>query len=353
MLDITCPNCSKNYRVAPENAGKQVRCQQCNTLFAANSTNINPPPVLNAVASDVSAAATDTTANTIGSHGFFDDSPPPYATTGGMSSGKRIAHEIDYQIHGDDTQYVEIILDPGETVIAEAGAMMFMSSGIEMQTVFGDPSKSGGGFWDKVVTAGKRVLTGESLFMTTFTNSRSSGREVVAFGAPYPGHILPMHLDTMGGEIICQKDAFLCGAKGLEIGIAFQKKIAAALFGGEGFIMQRIRGDGIALVHAGGAMMYRMLAPGEQIRLDTGCLMALGPTVSYDIQWVGGFKNTFFGGEGLFMATVTGPGPVWLQSLPFSRLAGRIVRSAGAGRGGKEEGSLLGNFGGMFLGDRE
>jgi uncharacterized protein (TIGR00266 family) len=271
------------------------------------------------------------------------------------SSGNRIAHEIDYEIHGDDMQYCEIILDPQETVIAEAGAMMYMTRGVEMQTVFGNPSKDGGGFWDKVMSAGKRALTGESLFMTTFTNSRGNGREIAAFGAPYAGKILPMHLDQLGGEIICQKDAFLCGAKGIEITIAFQKKISTALFGGEGFIMQRLVGDGIAMVHASGAMMYRDLAAGEQLRLDTGCLMAVGPTVSYDVEFVGGIKNTLFGGEGLFMATVTGPGPVWLQSLPFSRLAGRILKNAGP-QGGKGEGSVLdtfGGLGGMFMGDNK
>ncbi len=257
--------------------------------------------------------------------------------------------QIDYEIFGDDTQFVEVTLDPGETVIAESGAMMFMTAGIDMQTVFGDPSSSGG-FWSKVVSAGKRVLTGESLFMTTFTNSRGNGQERIAFAAPYMGHITPMHLDQLGGELICQKGAFLCGAKGLQVSIAFQKKIGVGLFGGEGFIMQKIRGDGIALVHAGGAMMHRVLAPGEQLRMDTGCLMALGPSVQYDIQFVGGIKNTLFGGEGLFLATVTGPGPVWMQSLPFSRLAGSIVAAAGGGGKHKEEGSVLGGLGGLLMG---
>jgi uncharacterized protein (TIGR00266 family) len=265
-----------------------------------------------------------------------------------------VADEIDYEIRGDDMQFVEVTLDPGEMVIAEAGAMMFMTPGIAMQTVFGDPSKKGSGFWDKVVSAGKRVLTGESLFMTTFSNSRSQGREVVAFGAPYAGKILPLHLDELGGEIICQKDAFLCGARGVEVSIAFQKKIGVGLFGGEGFILQRLRGDGIALVHASGAMMHRTLGPGETLKLDTGCLMAMGPSVQYDIQFVGGIKNTLFGGEGLFLATVTGPGPVWLQSLPFSRLAGRMMAAARVG-GSKEEGSLLGGLGlgGVLMGNSE
>ncbi|MEM9826984.1 MAG: AIM24 family protein [Planctomycetota bacterium] len=271
--------------------------------------------------------------------------------SGGQANSSHLRSDaIDYQIFGDEAQYVEITLDPGEQTIAEAGALMFMSNGIQMETVFGDPSASGGGFWNKAMSAGKRVLTGESLFMTTFTN-QSHARATVGFGSPYPGKMIPMHLDQLGGELICQKDAFLCGARGIEVGIAFQKKIGAGLLGGEGFIMQRLRGDGIAIVHAGGTMMYRELGPGEMLRVDTGCLMAMGPTVNYDIQFVGGFKNTFFGGEGLVLATLTGPGPVWLQSLPFSRLAGRMVASV-PGRGSdKGEGSLLGGLGDMLMGD--
>jgi uncharacterized protein (TIGR00266 family) len=289
-------------------------------------------------------------------------STPPNHSTAGQAprvyvapAGKRgTSDEIDYAIHGDDTQYVEVALDPGETVIAESGSMMYMTQGIEMQTVFGDPSQSGGGFWGKVMSAGKRVLTGESLFMTTFTNTRGRGKEFVAFAAPYMGRITPMHLDQLGGELICQKDSFLCGAKGIQLSIAFQKKFGVGLFGGEGFIMQRLRGDGIALVHAGGAMMYRELGSGETLRLDTGCLMAMGPTVQYDIQMVGGIKNTLFGGEGLFVATVVGPGPIWLQSLPFSRLAGRIYAAAPQGGGrGREEGSVLGGLGSMLMGNNE
>ncbi len=264
MLDITCPSCEKAYRIAPEHNGKQVRCQQCGMTFVASPIDHHSPAVL--LADEVPSKSP--------ASGY---APTQYSRGSGQNSGTRVADEIDYEIRGDDMQFVEITLDPGETVIAEAGAMMFMTGGIEMQTVFGDPSKKGGGFWDKVMSAGKRVLTGESLFMTTFTNSRSQQREVVAFGAPYAGKILPMHLDELGGEIICQKDAFLCGAKGIEVSIAFQKKIATALFGGEGFIMQRLKGDGIAMVHASGAMMHRVLGPGEQLRLDTGCLMAIGP----------------------------------------------------------------------------
>src|SRR5688500_10156519 len=232
-------------------------------------------------------------------------------------------------------QYVEVTLDPGETAIAEAGGMMYMTAGIQMQTVFGDPSApQQQGFFGKLVTAGKRALTGESLFMTTFT-ATGAGREVVAFASPYPGKIIPMHLDQLGGELICQKDSFLAAAKGVQISIAFQKKIGAALFGGEGFIMQRLQGDGIALVHAGGTIMKRELRPGETLRLDTGCLVAMTPNVNYDIQWAGGIKNALFGGEGLFLATVNGPGTVWLQSLPFSRLAGRVLANA-VGLGGSK-----------------
>lgn len=260
--------------------------------------------------------------------------------------------EIDYEIFGTEMQYVEITLDPGEVVIAEAGGMMYMTSGIQMDTVFGNPSATGGGFWSKVAAAGKRVLTGESMFMTTFTNVSPTGREHVAFASPFPGKILPLHLEQMGGELICQRESFICAARGTQIGIAFQKRFGVGLFGGEGFIMQRLTGDGIALVHAGGMLMRRTLGPGETLRIDTGCLVALLPSVTYDIQMVGGVKNTLFGGEGLFLATLTGPGDIWLQSLPFSRLAGRIVAAAPqTGRGGKEEGSIMGGLGRLLDGD--
>lgn len=251
---------------------------------------------------------------------------------------------IDYEIHGSEMQYVEVTLDPGEMAISEAGNMMYMTAGIEMQTVFGDPAKREQGFFSKIATAGKRLLTGESMFVTTFT-AKSSSREVVAFAAPYPGKILPMHLDQLGGELICQKDSFLCAARGTKVEIAFQKKIGVGLFGGEGFIMQRLEGDGIAMVHAGGSICKRTLKAGEMLKVDTGCLVALLPTVEYDIQFVGGVKNTLFGGEGLFFVTLTGPGDVWLQSLPFSRLANRIYAAAPqTGGGGREQGGMLGSF---------
>ncbi len=267
-------------------------------------------------------------------------------------SGGRTSHEIDYEIFGDDMQYCEITLDPGETVIAEAGAMMFMTAGIQMETVFGDPNQHGTGFWNKIKSAGKRVLTGESMFMTTFTNS-AARRETVAFGAPYPGRIEALHLDKLGGQIICQRDSFLCGAKGIEISIAFQKKIGVGLLGGEGFIMQKLLGDGIALIHACGTMMHRELAPGETLRVDTGCIVALSPTVNYDIQFNNSVKSALFGGEGLVFATLTGPGPIWLQSLPFGRLARRFATSSG---GNKEQASVMNSFGGlgsMLMGDSE
>jgi uncharacterized protein (TIGR00266 family) len=279
-------------------------------------------------------------------YGGYGAAPRPASAS---QFGRPKSDVIDYKIHGSEMQFVELELDPGETVIAEAGGMMYMTAGIQMQTVFGDPSQQGQGFMGKVLGAGKRLLTGESLFMTTFTANLSAGRkETVAFAAPYPGKIIPMHLDQMGGELICQKDAFLCAAKGVQVGIAFQKKIGAALFGGEGFIMQRLTGDGVAMVHAGGSIIEKDLAHGETLKLDTGCLVALMPGVNYDIQFAGGIKNALFGGEGLFLATLTGPGKVWLQSLPFSRLAGRVLANAsGLGRG-RDEGGILGNLGGLL-----
>lgn len=260
-----------------------------------------------------------------------------------------IAHEIEYKIHGDDMQLVEIELDPHESVVAEAGAMTFMEQGIEMETIFGDgSSKQQGGFMGKLFGAGKRVLTGESLFMTVFSNTWNDKKHV-AFGAPYPGRIIPLDLTEYQGKVICQKDAFLCAAKGVSIGIEFQKKLGVGFFGGEGFIMQKLEGDGLAFVHAGGTIIERELQPGETLRVDTGCLVALTRDVQYEIQYVGKIKTAFFGGEGLFFATVTGPGKVWLQSLPFSRLAERVVSSMRGvpGNSSKGEGSVLDAFGGL------
>jgi len=260
-------------------------------------------------------------------------------------------HEIDYKIYGDDMQFVEIELDPMEAAVAEAGGMMFMEDGIQMETIFGDGSNQNSGFLGTLLGAGKRLITGESLFMTVFQN-RGAGKKKVAFGAPYPGKIIPVLLSEVGGELLAQKDSFLCAAKGVALGIAFTKRFGAGLFGGEGFILQRLQGDGLAFIHAGGTLYERTLAPGEMLRVDTGCIVAFQPSVDYDIQMVGGIKSALFGGEGLFFATLRGPGKIWLQSLPLSRLAGRIVASAPqTGRGGRGEGSVLGGLGRMLDGD--
>lgn len=262
----------------------------------------------------------------------------------------RRSDEIDYQIVGDDMQFVEIALDPNEMVIADAGTMMYMTPGIQMETVFGDPSKSDQGVLSKVFAAGKRVLTGESLFMTTFA-SQGPGKQQIAFAAPYPGKIVAMDLSQLGGELLCQKNSFLCAARGVSIGIALTRRIGAGLFGGEGFILQRLTGDGLAFVHAGGTFHQRRLAPGETLRVDTGCIVAFQRSIDYDIKFVGGIKNMLFGGEGLFFATLTGPGDVWLQSLPFARLADRIHATGGV-RGKKtDEGSILGGIGKVIGGD--
>lgn len=262
-------------------------------------------------------------------------------------------HEIDYKIYGDDMQFVEVELDPQEATVAEAGGMMYMDDGIEMETIFGDGSNQQSGFLGALMGAGKRLLTGESLFMTVFLN-RAPGRKRVAFGAPYPGKIIAVKLSEIGGELIAQKDAFLCAAKGVSISIAFQKRLGVGLFGGEGFIMERLQGDGWAFIHAGGTLYERTLGVGELIRVDTGCIAALQPSVDYDIQFVGKIKSAIFGGEGLFFATLRGPGKVWLQSLPLSRMAGRIIAAApGTLRGGREEGSVLGGLGRMIGGDSD
>ncbi len=261
-------------------------------------------------------------------------------------------HEVDYEILGDDLQYVRIELDPGEAAVAEAGAMMYVEEGIEMQTLFGDGSQSQqGGFVGALLGAGKRLLVGESLFMTVFLN-QGQGKKKVAFAAPYPGRIEAVRLSEVGGELLAQKDSFLCAAKGVSIGIAFTRRFGVGLFGGEGFILERLTGDGWCFLHAGGAHEERTLAPGETLRVDTGCIVALQPSVNYDIQFVGGLKTALFGGEGLFFATLRGPGRVWLQSLPFSRLASRIYAAAPqTGGRRREEGSILGALGNLIDGD--
>lgn len=260
----------------------------------------------------------------------------------------RSNHEIDYKIHGEEMQCVEIELDPQETVIAESGSFMFMDEGIEMATVFGDGSGQQSGFFGKLMSAGKRLLTGESLFMTTFTNA-VPGKQKVSFAAPYAGKIVAMDLQALGGKIVCQKDAFLCAAKGVQVGIEFQRKLGTGLFGGEGFIMQKLEGDGMAFVHAGGYILERELGVGETLKVDTGCIVAFTSRIDYDIQFVKGIRNMVFGGEGLFFAVLRGPGKVWLQSLPVSRLAARIL-SYGTARG-KDEGSILGGLGNLLDGD--
>ena len=266
------------------------------------------------------------------------------------SMSGRQAHEIDYEIFGHEMQFVEIELDPQESVVAEAGSMMYMSDFIKMDTIFGDGSASSqqGGFFDKMLGAGKRLITGEGLFVTMFT-FQGQGKGKVAFASPYPGKIIPLDLSQYGNRIICQKDAFLCAAKGVAIGIAFQKRLGTALFGGEGFIMQQLDGDGLCFVHAGGTIVERELKAGETLRVDTGCLVALTQTVNYDIEYVGNVKSAVFGGEGFFFASLRGPGHVWLQSLPFSRLAGRIWAAAPqAGGQSVGEGSVLGNISTIF-----
>ncbi len=257
---------------------------------------------------------------------------------------------VAYEIFGSEMQYVEVELDPNEAVVAEAGGMMYMENGVEMETIFGDGSQKRSGLMGALLGAGKRLLTGESLFMTVFLN-KGNGKKRVAFASPYPGKIIPMHLKELGGQIICQKDAFLCAAKGVSVGIAFQRKLGVGLFGGEGFIMQRLEGDGLAFVHAGGAISEKNLSVGEILRVDTGCIVALQASVTYDIEYVGKIKSALFGGEGLFFATLQGPGKIWLQSLPLSRLANRIYSAMPAGGRGREEGSLLGGLGGLLDGD--
>ena len=261
------------------------------------------------------------------------------------------AHEIDYHIYGEEMQYVEIELDPQEVVVAEAGSFMMMENGIKMETIFGDGSQQEGGIFGKLLSAGKRVLTGESLFMTAYQNI-DMGKRKVSFASPYPGKIVAIDLMKYGGKFVCQKDAFLCAAKGVSVGIDFSRKLGRGLFGGEGFIMQKLEGDGMAFVHAGGTLARKELQPGEVLKVDTGCIVGFTKDIDYDIEFVGGIKNTIFGGEGVFFATLRGPGVAYIQSLPFSRLADRVIQAAPQ-MGGKDkgEGSLLGGLGRMLDGD--
>jgi len=260
------------------------------------------------------------------------------------------SHEVDYQIYGNDMQAVEVELDPGETVIAEAGAMNWMEEGITFESKMGDGTDAGAGIMGKLLAVGKRALTGESIFMTHFTN-RGVGKKRVAFAGPYPGHIIPVHLNEIGGSILCQKDAFLAAALGTKVTIAFNRKLGAGFFGGEGFILQKLQGDGLAFIHAGGTVIKKQLN-GEMLRIDTGCIVGFSEGIEYDIQRAGNLKSMFFGGEGLFLATLKGTGTVYLQTLPFSRLADRIIQHApSAGGKSQGEGSVLGGLGRLIDGN--
>jgi uncharacterized protein (TIGR00266 family) len=273
-----------------------------------------------------------------------------FAPVNPFSSGKFIMamDVIDYQIFGDDMQFVEIELDPNEAAVGEAGAMFYMEDDVQMETIFGDGSAAQSGIFGKLLGAGKRLVTGESMFTTVFMNGGRQKRKV-AFGAAYPGKIIPMDLAQLGGTLLCQKDAFLCAAKGVALGIAFQKRLGAGFFGGEGFVLQKLEGDGLAFIHAGGAIIEKTLQPGQTLRVDSGCVVAFTQDIDFDIQFVGGVKTALFGGEGMFFATLRGPGKVWLQSLPLSRLANRIVGASKIG-GGKdaEQGSVLDGIGNLF-----
>lgn len=321
-FNMHCP-CGKELSVPTSLAGKQVRCPSCSQVIdTSNASVLATPQAVN----------------------------PTGHPTGHPSSRQR-CHEIDYQIVGDDLQMVIVELDPGETVIAEAGGMTYMEEGIQFETKMGDGSKPEQGFFGKMMTVGKRMLTGESIFMTHFTH-HGIGKSHVAFAAPYPGKIIPVDMATIqGNDLICQKDAFLCAAMGTEVTISFNKKFGAGLFGGEGFILQKLVGDGMAFLHAGGTIVERELN-GETLRVDTGCIVAFEPHIDYSIERAGNLKSMFFGGEGLFLATLQGHGRVWLQSLPFARLAGRILQNVpSGGRTGTGEGSILGSLGGMLDGD--
>lgn len=322
---ILC-NCGRSLEVQETSIGKKVRCPACRTISVVADPNPIPAEEIVVPTGVTSFRQPDASA---------------------PRRKPEVCHEIDYEIFGDDLQLVEVELDPGETCIAEAGAMTYMEDGIEFVAKLGDGSDPNQGFFSKIWGAGKRMIMGESLFLTHFTN-HGRGKRRVAFGAPYPGKIIPINLVDFNGALVCQKDGFLCAALGTKLGIAFQKKLGVGFFGGEGFILQKLEGDGMAFVHACGCIIMRDLAAGETLRIDTGCIVAFTQDVKYDIQQAGGLKSMFFGGEGLFLATLAGPGRVWLQSLPFSRLAERIV---GSSTGGKEEGSVLGSLGRMLGGD--
>lgn len=370
MVTITC-SCGKTLKVKETSQGKKVRCPGCQGIIDVPLPKPEPEPEPEPVESFPMMSDEDAD----------DDRPAPKSKKklrdeddyddrddddhydkdrddedddrpASRKKSEQKCHEIDYEIFGSDMQLVEIELDPGEVVIAEAGAMTYLESDIEFSAKMGDGSEPNQGFFKKLWGAGKRMMTGESMFMTHFTNEAKKGKRRVAFGAPYPGKIVPMDLKLLGGELVCQKNAFLCAAMGTKIDVAFQKKFGAGLFGGEGFILQRLTGDGYVFIHACGTIIERDLEEDETLRVDTGCFVAMTPDVHYDIQKAGNLKSMFFGGEGLFLASLTGPGRVWLQSLPFSRLADRVVASA-PNMGGKSrgEGSILGGLGRMLGGD--
>lgn len=279
-----------------------------------------------------------------------DPGKPPVAAATSVANQR--ADVVEYKIYGEDMQFVEIAMDAGESMVAEAGSLMYKDTTVQMETIFGDGSKNdqGGGFMGKLMGAGKRLVTGESLFTTVFTNNGQQ-KVNVAFAAPYPGTLIPLHLTNYGGKIVCQKDSFLCAARGVSIGIHFQKKIMTGLFGGEGFIMQKLEGDGLVFVHAGGTILEKELKAGERLDVDTGCIVAMTSDVQFDVRPVGGVKSMLFGGEGVFMAHIQGPGHVWLQSLPFSRMAGRMLAAAPQKGGSRGEGSILGGLGDLLDGD--
>ena len=334
------------YYVDPSNQHSQALDTELPQLIAEDQ--ITPKTLVWSEGMAEWSPASQALASYFGQSQSLNTSSPPPLPSGPSPQN---CHEVDYEIFGDDMQIVEVELDPQETVIAEAGAMNYLEEDIDFTTKMGDGSQPNQGFMSKMLSAGKRMLTGESIFMTHFTHQGASGKRRVSFAAPFPGKIIAVNMAEIGNELICQKDSFLCAALGTKVSITFNQKLGAGFFGGEGFILQKIEGDGMAFVHAGGTVIKKELK-GETLRVDTGCIVAFSPGIDYDIQRAGNLKSMFFGGEGLFLATLSGHGTVYLQSLPFSRLADRVIRSApSAGGSHQGEGSLLGGVGGFFDGD--
>ncbi|MDP0491767.1 MAG: TIGR00266 family protein [Verrucomicrobiota bacterium JB023] len=331
-----------------QNQRKEAREDELGAL--ANSGEISPKTLTWKKGMAEWKPASETLSELFEDVGAAAPPPLPSGVTVGPNPGQK-CHEVDYELFGDDMQIVEVELDPGETVIAEAGAMNYVEQDITFEAKMGDGSEANEGLMGKLMAVGKRALTGESIFMTHFTHRGGSGKRRVSFAAPYPGKIIPLDLAEVGGQITCQKDAFLCAAYGTKVSIAFNRKLGTGFFGGEGFIMQKLEGDGMAFMHAGGTVIRRELK-GETLRVDTGCLVALSPGIDYGIERAGNLKSMFFGGEGMFLATLQGHGTVWLQSLPFSRMADRIIKSAPSAGGSRQgEGSVLGALGGLLDGD--